>query len=153
MNVDTLLATGEVFFLAGKAIFRNQSRQILLLHSTPRKKIDGTWHTYWDLPSGRVHRGETVQQALVREIEEETSIKNTSVGNLFTATNTSLRVTVEEAKIRLILFVYFCSSKNIDQIKLSEEHQDYCWINPKKAAKLLNIKYPKEFTNQIKNLT
>ena len=41
----------------------------------------------WDLPKGKVDEGETLEVAALREVEEETGIKNVRLGKLVGVTN------------------------------------------------------------------
>ena len=42
---------------------------------------------FWDLPKGKLDEGETIQTCAVREVEEETGIKNIRVHELLKFTN------------------------------------------------------------------
>ena len=41
---------------------------------------------YWDLPKGKIDPGESKEEAAVREVEEETGLKNIALGPLLTET-------------------------------------------------------------------
>jgi ADP-ribose pyrophosphatase YjhB (NUDIX family) len=41
----------------------------------------------WDLPKGKLDEGETLETAAIREVREETGIKNLELGNLIGVTN------------------------------------------------------------------
>jgi len=41
----------------------------------------------WDLPKGKVDEGETLEIAAIREVQEETGIKNISLGKFIDVTN------------------------------------------------------------------
>lgn len=41
----------------------------------------------WDLPKGKVDEGETLEVAAVREVQEETGIKNVTLGKFIAITN------------------------------------------------------------------
>jgi 8-oxo-dGTP pyrophosphatase MutT (NUDIX family) len=41
----------------------------------------------WDLPKGKLDKGETIEACAVREVEEETGLKNIQLGKLIGITN------------------------------------------------------------------
>ncbi len=60
-------------------ILTNSKNEILLVNHQKHGK------SYWLLPGGGVEHGETLDQALKREFEEELSMKNLKVGELLLA--------------------------------------------------------------------
>ncbi len=63
----------DIFHLGIKAVLRNDTGEILLLQVNPAN-LKGGRASYWDMPGGRVQRGDTVIDTLYREVEEETGI-------------------------------------------------------------------------------
>ncbi|ASP37805.1 DNA mismatch repair protein MutT [Bacterioplanes sanyensis] len=59
------------------ALILNESQQILLIH---RIKND---REYWVFPGGGIEAGETAEQAVIREVKEETSLIAKSVALVF----------------------------------------------------------------------
>jgi len=58
----------EVIEAAGGVVF-NPDKEILLIHR----------RGFWDLPKGKIDEGETVREAALREVEEETGIRNINI--------------------------------------------------------------------------
>jgi 8-oxo-dGTP diphosphatase len=58
------------------AVITDANGRVLLLHRTADDYLGGLW----ELPSGGVDDGETLTEALRREVEEETGLKATAVG-------------------------------------------------------------------------
>ena len=48
----------------------NESNEVLISLRKNRKEYDG----YWEYPGGKVEHGETIEQALIREIKEELNV-------------------------------------------------------------------------------
>src|SRR6266568_1181610 len=49
----------------------NTSQEVLLIKRSPKDNYSGVW----EIPGGAVERGETLEQALAREVLEETGLK------------------------------------------------------------------------------
>ncbi len=62
--------------IAAGGIVSNEDGAILLMYRRGK----------WDLPKGKLDDGETLEQCAVREIEEETGLRNISLGNLIGTT-------------------------------------------------------------------
>lgn len=60
-------ALEDSFHLGIKVLLRNIEEKFLLL-----ERAHKTRGTYWDIPGGRIHKNESITEALKREIEEET---------------------------------------------------------------------------------
>ncbi|RYY55919.1 MAG: NUDIX domain-containing protein [Chitinophagaceae bacterium] len=55
---------------AGGGLVRNPVNEYLLIHRRGK----------WDLPKGKLDEGETIEECAIREVEEETGIKNIKLG-------------------------------------------------------------------------
>ena len=146
MNEDT-------FHLGIKAIIKNEKNEILLLRINPKKLIvtdDWKGEVYWDIPGGRIKKGDSVDETLRKEVEEETGIQRIDKIIPFTIVLANIRIPVKNNQtVGLMLSSYLCTVKSIKNIKLSDEHVEAKWFSPKIAAKNLSFKYPKEFTKKI----
>lgn len=60
-------AKEDTFHLGVKALIRNPNKEILLLER--KSKFN---KNYWDIPGGRLQKGESLLQTLKQEIAEET---------------------------------------------------------------------------------
>ena len=85
----------------------------------------------------------------MREVSEETGITSIKAFEPFSMVLSDIRIPVGNKTVGLILSSYVCEVEEIKDIKLSEEHTEFKWFKPKEAAKLLEFKYPKEFTEKI----
>ena len=140
----------DCFHLGAKALIQNTYGKLLILQKNATKPH---LKQLWDLPGGRIHRNESLEDALKREVFEETGLKNIAQINPFTTVLTNIRIPLQESTVGLILTVYLCSILESDpQIQLSEEHLHYVWVPPKEAAEILAATLPIEFTEKVARL-
>lgn len=85
----------------------------------------------WELPGGKLEFGEHLEEALVREIQEETGL-NASVDRLLYAVDFLTSPTRH-----VVLLAYLCHADS-DQVVLSEEHIDYRWADIAQLEQLLD---------------
>jgi 8-oxo-dGTP diphosphatase len=108
------------FHLAVKGIIRNEAGEILVVK---RSAADDHKPGVWETPGGGIDREESPQEALAREIKEETGL-SVSVGepfNVFT-----FRKNTGEFKVGI---TFLCNYQGGDVV-LSEEHDEYRWLRP-----------------------
>jgi 8-oxo-dGTP diphosphatase len=142
----------DVYHLGIKALIRNGAGQIMLLQVNP-KELSGDNPPYWDLPGGRIQRGETVLDALKREVEEETGLTDIVVGQNLGMILSNIRIPLKrQSDIGLILSIYECKIPANADLTLSFEHLAHRWCSPKQAAELLGHKFPDEFLAKIAGL-
>lgn len=141
----------DSFHLGIKALILDFRGKILLLQVNP-EAIRGENIKYWDIPGGRIAKGDTIEDTLKREIEEETGITHIQKMESFSWTLSNIRIPVDDGDVGLILAVFEVDVENNPKIQLSNEHINYEWFTPQETADLLSVKYPKEFTNKIKIL-
>lgn len=141
----------DTFHLGIKALIRNDEGKILLLKVNPAK-LRGSDQEYWDIPGGRIQRGDTVEQTLRREIAEEIGVTDIDGIRPLAMVLSNIRIPLDPVDVGLILSIYTCSISPDAHVTLSDEHVDLGWFAPEEAAKLLQIKYPLEFTSKIASL-
>jgi 8-oxo-dGTP diphosphatase len=142
----------DVFHLGVKALILNHVGNILLVQVNPAK-LNGVRKDYWDLPGGRVQKGDSVEDTLKREVLEETGITQITNIKPVSMVLSNIRIPIGEDKsVGLILSVYACTVPDDVAVALSDEHLAYDWFTPTKAAELLQIKYPEDFCEVIARL-
>lgn len=88
--------------------------------------MDNFLPNIWEFPGGGVESGETLQQALIRELKEEINLDIS--GEKIQLIGVSEELSVEE-KRHDIQFNYELILPAGTQISLSAEHSDYDWID------------------------
>lgn len=142
----------DKFHLGIKALIRNSSGRILLLKVNKEKLKGFQGEPYWDIPGGRIQKGSTVDETLIREVEEEIGAKEIKNIKPFSMVLSKIRIPQGDDSVGLILGAYTCEIPENSEIKLSEEHVEANWFTPLEVSKLLEVKYPIEFTEKIKAL-
>jgi 8-oxo-dGTP diphosphatase len=143
------MANEDRFHLGIKALIRNQENKILLLKVNVKSLRNYNGDAYWDIPGGRIQKDDTVESTLLREIDEETGIKQVKNFSFFSATLSNIRIPLDNESVGLILFAYLCDTIEINEIKLSSEHVCFDWFTPAQAAQLLKVKYPNDFVEKL----
>lgn len=128
----------DLYYLGVKAVIKNAEGQVLLLKAKD----------YWDLPGGRTQLGETEQEALKRELTEETGLEVTVGRHLgMYLSNVRLRSDVRETA-GLIFSVYSCQADQ-HKVSISDEHVSYQWMSPAAAASELSGKFGPQISAMI----
>jgi 8-oxo-dGTP pyrophosphatase MutT (NUDIX family) len=141
----------DIFHLGAKAIIRNKKGEILLLHAN-LETFSGPAPDHWDLPGGRLQVGDDIKKTLEREVEEEIGVTKISIGELLDASISKHRV--NKGIFGLVVFTYLCEVENPNEIHLTDnEHTEFGWFPPKKAAEMLSIKFSDELTEKVLELT
>ena len=92
-----------------------------------QRRNAGRFANKWELPGGKVDPGETPQEGLHRELQEELGI-DTRIGTLFSDTI----YPYEEGQIRQ--FTYWVEfAGNLMDIRLLE-HQSIVWVTPEEMS-------------------
>ncbi|MEX0274790.1 MAG: NUDIX hydrolase, partial [Flavobacteriaceae bacterium] len=61
---------------AGGGLVRNQKGKVLFIYRNDK----------WDLPKGKLDKGETIEECAIREVEEETGVKDLRIEHLLKTT-------------------------------------------------------------------
>ena len=106
-----------VMKLSVKAMIFHGGRLLLL-----QKKDKEGLHP-WEFPGGGVQSGEDFEEALIREVGEETglSIRILSLGSIWT---------YHRDETQQLDGVIFIAAADSDVVTLSDEHLDYRWVTP-----------------------
>ncbi|MEG6551832.1 A/G-specific adenine glycosylase [Desulfocurvibacter africanus] len=105
----------------------------LLVHQglifVQKRPTEGVWAGLWEFPGGSIEAGETPEQAVVREYQEETEF---DVGDL----EKIAVVRHGYTKYRVALHCYFCALTNGRREPVLHAAQESRWVRPEELASL-----------------
>ena len=128
------MATKQRFSV--KALVVKDGRVLLL-----RAKIRGGFNKGWDLPGGHVQAGESTQEALEREVREETGLVLRKIK--------PTEITFTFSKTKYLLFL---ASVSTGPLQLSAEHCDYKWVTLAQLAAIAEQVLGKKYRNLVQDL-
>lgn len=117
--------------LAAGGLVKNKKGKILFIYRNNK----------WDLPKGKLDKGESIEDAALREVEEETGVKNLEIDNYL---KTTYHIFKRNGEYRLKQVYWF--AMHTDYLgKLKPEKKEGItkvrWKGPKKTAKALKKSY------------
>ncbi|MBI3290759.1 NUDIX domain-containing protein [Candidatus Falkowbacteria bacterium] len=112
-------------FTATKAFVSYQNKILILRESN--KYQDGTNAGKYDVPGGRIKPGQRFDESLLREIKEETGLE-VKIGKPFFVNEWRPE---KNGELWQIVGVFFECVAESDRISLSEDHDDFKWIEPR----------------------
>ena len=104
--------------LTMRGIVKNENGEILLL-KRHEKSINGPGK--WELPGGKVDKGEFFDECLVREIKEETNL-DARLGDFCEAIQDDY---FHKRTVQVIMYLIDVNG----EVEISEEHVDFRWAN------------------------
>lgn len=134
----------NIFQVAIKAIVQNSNGQILILKKSVEENLEDASKNLFDIPGGRLEYGENLEEALAREIVEETNLQITNIQLLHAGS------VIRPDKTQLITITYLCNCLE-EECSLSKEHTHFYWLNANEV--LQSRTYPewiKDLVERIK---
>jgi len=96
----------------------------------------------WDLPKGKLDPGESLESCAVREVEEETGLKNPELKRFLTVTEHNYT----ERGVELIKETYWWLMKAVSNQKLNPQTEEDItllrWFGPSEISEVLKNTYP-----------
>lgn len=131
--LDAMLLAGESQRfpepVVGALIF-NGKNQIFLMRSHK-------WRGRYTIPGGHIELGESAEQALIREVKEETNLDISKIRHVIT--HELIYDPAFWKRRHFVMLDYACIAMNPEKVRLSDEAQGFVWRDFRKALKLRNI--------------
>ena len=108
-----------------RLVVPDASGRILILRRAPGSTGGGQWC----LPGGKIDYGDTVEQAALRELQEETGLGATNLRFLFYQDSLPLA----PGRMHCINFYLECSTQG--EVALNEESVEAAWISREEAPR------------------
>lgn len=123
--------SGKSFALSVKVMIQNSDGRYLLLR---RSNISKAHAGKWEMPGGKIDPCETFDEALLREVSEETGLA---------ISLQHLSGTFEyELPSKMIVYLIMSGIHESGEVVLSEEHDDFRWVDVKN---LVNMDLAEQF--------
>ncbi|MDD5162694.1 MAG: NUDIX domain-containing protein [Candidatus ainarchaeum sp.] len=122
------------------ALIFNQKGKIFLMKSYKCKGL-------WILPSGHIELGETIEQAVKREVKEETTLEVFDIK--FLCMHETIFDKVYYKKKHFLIFEFACKT-NSEKVELNEEAEEYTWATIPEAFRLPLTEYTKKTIEEYK---
>lgn len=122
----------DTIWVAVKTIIVNEGKVLLL-----RRTNNDSYAGLWEFCGGRLELGETLEEALLREVREETGL-TIAIKRLLYAT------TVIISPKRQMVLLNYLSTSNTNKVFLSDEHQDYLWATRTEVESMINPEIQKD---------
>jgi 8-oxo-dGTP diphosphatase len=99
------------------AVIRNEDEEVLVV----QRGNDTDHPLKWEFPGGKLNKGETEEECVIREVDEELSMDIIICGRLSV-------VEYDYGHKQIRLFPFICDT--LDELPLLSEHKDYKWVTP-----------------------
>jgi 8-oxo-dGTP diphosphatase len=119
------LAESKPWGISVRAILEDpQGRWLLIRRSNECRSFAG----YWELPGGKMDRGESIDSALRREVREETG--------LLVEPRAVAGMTERDRENLHVVAIYFTTRLVGGKIALSSEHDEFRWVSVQEMQKM-----------------
>jgi hypothetical protein len=121
----------KVIEAAGGVVF-NEKKELLMIHRLKK----------WDLPKGKIEKGENPDEAALREVCEETGVCDIEIINELTVTYHTYLLKKQNVLKKTFWFVMKCKSFSGFKVQSEESITDARWMNKAGVANSVPNMYP-----------
>ncbi|MGB5435576.1 MAG: NUDIX domain-containing protein [Maribacter sp.] len=117
--------------VAGGGVVTNEKGKVLFIYRNDK----------WDLPKGKLDKGETIEECALREVEEETGVKKLQIENFL---KTTYHIFKRNGKYKLKEVHWFAMKTSYEGKLKGQESEGIVkvkWKGPKKIKKALANSY------------
>ena len=108
--------------IAVSAFIQDDQRKILMIRRTD--------NDYYSIPGGQLELGETLAQAAVREVREETGIDAEVTGIIGLYSNPNHVIAYDDGEVRQEFSICFRAKALGGQLRTSSESKEVHWVAP-----------------------
>ncbi|MBV2165566.1 MAG: NUDIX domain-containing protein [Kaistella sp.] len=120
---------------AAGGVVRNKNGEILFIHRIGR----------WDLPKGKIEKGESLEQAALREIEEETGLKELILEEFI---NNTFHLYTERNGEKILKTTYWFRMNYVgNETPIPQTEEGITAVSWKNKDEIMNEVFPKTFNN------
>ncbi len=127
------MTEGRFMVAVGAVIEHAPTGRILLLQRSHKADF---MPGVWEIPSGRMKQFEELEDALAREIYEETGLRGVEIVKPLTVEHFFRGERVAEKEI--VLIMYWARVQD-EVVTISGESEDYRWATPEEAAGIVQF--------------
>ncbi len=124
----------ETKIIAAGGLVENEKGELLMIYRRGK----------WDLPKGKLDEGESIEACAIREVEEETGLRNTDLGTLITITHHDYFDRHLQKEVKKETYWYSMKVSGDQRLVPQEEEDitDIRWVKENELAELLDNSYP-----------
>jgi 8-oxo-dGTP diphosphatase len=121
----------KLHIVAVTAVIRNNQGKYLVLKRHDKEIAHSGMYMF---PGGKVEDNETIEEALVKEIEEEAGLK-LKPGKILLKDASFVRPDGQSVKV----FAYLCEAEISSQVKISQDFTDFKWLSLEELKQLPHL--------------
>jgi len=126
-----------------KVLIKNSRGEYLFIRRSTILSTDVS-EPSWDIPGGRIEPDEYLPEALRREVQEEVGHDIQSIPVLIAAQD----IFVPSKELHVVRLTYMLE-ENVDDIALSDEHEEYVWVHESQLETVSAEPYLGEVLTQL----